>query len=152
MIDVAWAVLRQGDRYLLAQRSIEDSAGGTWTFPGGKADPTDTDIIATIKRKLKKELGISGQRFRKILHMRLDQYWVQVFFCDRWLGELRPACSDIIGLGWFTCAEMYALDQSLAPFANDSLLYLSYLVQHYDHHPDEWREPWRECIDSGKTN
>lgn len=151
MTEVVWAVLRQNGRFLLAQRSVMDYAGGTWTFPGGKVDPDDTDHVAAIYRELNEKVGLEGLRFRKLFHIHLGQYRVNVFLCDQWRGELKPACRDIIGIGWFTGAEMYALGQSLSPFVNDSILYLSYLVQHYDHHPNEWTEPWRECDGSVKN-
>lgn len=149
MIEVVWAVLRQNDRFLLAQRSWVNYVDGTWVFPGGKIDPEDTDAIAAIYRELKEEVGLEGKRFRELFHMNINEYSIQCFFCDQWCGKLKPggqpklACEDIIGVGWFTLAEMHALDQSLAPFVNDSLLHFSYMMQHYDHHPDEWKEPWR---------
>lgn len=144
MTKVVWAVLRQNGRFLLAQRSLNDHASGTWVFPGGKEDPEDITAVTTAYRELKEEVGLEGKRFRKLLHLRLDKYNVQVFLCDQWHGELRPACKDIIGVGWFTLAEMYTLGPSLAPFIIDSLLHLSYIIQHYDHHPNEWHEQWRE--------
>lgn len=144
MKEVALAVLRQNDRFLLAQQSLLDHVGGTWTLPGGKVDPIDIDTVAAVYRELKEKVGLEGRRFRKLFHICLGQYSVHVFFCDQWCGEPKPACVDIIGVGWFTCAEMYSLGQSLSPFVSDILLNLSYLIQHYDHHPDEWKEQWRE--------
>ncbi len=147
--EVVWSVLRQNSRFLLAQRSALDYAGGAWTFPGGEINQKNTDAIATAYLKLKEKVGLEGHRFRKLFHICLDQYNIQVFLCDQWHGKLKPACEEIIGVGWFTCAEMYALDQSVAPFINDNLLYLSYLIQHYDHHPSEWKEQWRNSDENG---
>jgi 8-oxo-dGTP pyrophosphatase MutT (NUDIX family) len=144
MVEVVWIILKQKNRFLLAQRSVTDSASGTWVFPGGKVDPEDKTFIITASRELKEETGLEGKRFRKLCDLRLDKYHIQVFCCDRWSGKPNPACEDIIGVGWFTIAEMHALDNSLAPFVNDSLLYLSYLIQHYSHHPNEWQDQWRE--------
>lgn len=149
MSEVVWAILRQKDRFLLAQRSVSDHAGGIWTFPGGKVDQEDVNAIAATYRGLKEEVGLNGHRFRKLFHIRLDQYLVHVFLCDQWHGELKPACKNIVGVGWFTCAEMYSLDKSLAPLVSDSLLYLLYLIQHYDHHPSEYKECWRKCDGDG---
>lgn len=149
MIEVVWAILRQEKRLLLAQRSLADYAGGTWTFPGGKIDPEDKDAISAIYRELKEEVGLEGIRFRKLYNIYLNQYSVQVFLCDQWSGELKPACKDIIGVGWFSLEEMYALGQSLAPFIDNSLLYLSYLIQHYDNHQSEWRWQWRKYDENG---
>lgn len=145
MTEVAWAVLRRNDRYLLAQRSLDDYAGGTWTFPGGKVNQSDKNIITTINRELKEETGLNGLRFRELFHVRNNQYLTHVFMCDQWSGKPQPSCSDIIGIGWFTNTEMYSLGHSLSPFVRESLLYLFYMIQHYDHHSCEWTEQWREC-------
>lgn len=144
MVQVVWIILRRNDRYLLAQRSLSDRFGGTWVFPGGKIDPTDTTAIDASYRELKEEVDLEGQRFRLLCPLPFDKYCVNVFVCDKWRGKPKPACSDIIGIGWFTLVEIYTLGESLAPFMNNSLVYLSYLMQHYDHHPDEWENPWME--------
>jgi len=149
MTEIAWAILRQNDRFLLAQRSFDDLAGGTWTFPGGKVDQSDKNIIETVNRELGEEVGLNGLRFRKLLNIHIDRYLTYIFICDKWRGELKLSCNDIIGAGWFTCAEMYALGHSLSPFVSRNLLYLSYLIQHYDSHPNEWTEQWRECDGHG---
>ena len=141
---MVWAILRQDNRFLLTQQSVLDCSGGTWTFPGGKVNAKDTDNIAAIYRKLKEEVGLKSARFRKLFHTHSGIYHINVFLCDQWSGELRPACLDTIGVGWFTSAEMYSLDQSLAPFVSKNLLYLLYMIQHYDHHPNEWKEQWRK--------
>lgn len=145
MIEVVWTILRRGNRFLLAQRAEKDIAGGSWVFPGGKIDQEDTGPILAARRELLEEVGLDGKKFRKLCSMPLDQYNVQVFYCDQWSGVQHPACEDIVGVGWFTLAEMYALGQSLAPFVNQSLSYIAYLIQHYDNHPDQWYELWRIC-------
>ncbi len=141
MTEAVWAILRRKNRFLLTQKS----ECGTWSFPSGEAHPKNTAPIITVRRGLKREVGIEGERFRQLSHMHLDEYNVQIFLCDLWIGKPQLACNDIIGLGWFTWAEMYALDKSLSSHINYSLLHLSYLIQHYDHHPNEWRE----CDESG---
>lgn len=145
MTEVVWAVLQKNDRLLLAQRSLLDHAGGTWNFPGGKVNPEDANDIISVHRELKEEVGLDGRRFRKLFHTHLDRYFVKVFLCDEWYGELKPSDDDIIGVGWFTLAEMHTLGQSLSPFVQEILLYLSYLLQHYEHHKNEWKNPWRKC-------
>jgi len=149
MIEVVWNILRHKDRFLLAQRSIHDCAGGTWVFPGGKKDPEDKTDIDAAWRELNEEVGVNGKSFRQLCILHLDKYRVRVFCCNKWDGDPKPVCDDIIGVGWFTLAEMYALNKNLAPFVNDSLMYLAYLIQHYDHNPSEWRAIWRECDANG---
>lgn len=151
LIEVAWAILRQNDRYLLAQRHPDDHAGGTWNFPGGKRDQSDKNIIVTANRELKEEVGLDAVRFRKLLHIENNKYIVHALVCDEWHGEVKPSCSDIIGVGWFTFSEMYALGHSLSPFVSEGLSYIYYLIQHYDHHPNEWIEQWTGCDNGGKN-
>lgn len=148
MIEVVWTILSKNDKFLLAQRSWSDAYGGTWTFPGGKIDSTDKTPEATAYRELEEEVGLIGKRFRKLDHIRFDKYHIQFFVCDRWVGEPKPSCKDIIRIGWFSLTEMYSIDLKLSPFISDSLMHLSYLIQHYDHFPNQWSEPWRE-VDKG---
>lgn len=133
MTKVIWAILRQKNRFLLTQKSKSE----IWSFPSGEIHQENTSHII-VRRELKRETGIEGKQFRELSHIYLDEYDIQVFLCDLWIGEPKPACNDIIGLGWFTWAEMYALNKSLSLQVNYSLLHLSYLTQHYDHHPNEW--------------
>lgn len=141
MVEVIWIILQQNNRFLLVQQPLINCASGIWTFPGGKINPENT-TTTTAYQKLKEKVGIQGKRFRKLSYIHLDKSNIQVFLCDQWNKESRPTCKDIIRIGWFTLAEMYALKQNLAPFVNDSLLYLSYLIQHYSNHPNEWKEQW----------
>ena len=145
MIDVVWAVLLQDNRFLLAQRSLNNRDGGTWVFPGGKIDPEDKTAVDAVYKELKKEVGLKGKQFRKIFHILLGKYRVQVFLCNKWSNLPSPACEYIIGVGWFTLPEMYALGQTLSPFANSTLPYLAYMMQHYNSHSEDWHEPWEEC-------
>lgn len=145
MVEIVWAILRRKNRFLLTQKSECE----IWSFPGGEVHNENITPIIIIRRELKREVGIEGERFRKLSHIHLDKYNIKVFLCDFFTGKPQLACNNITGLGWFTWAEMYALDKSLSSHVNYSLLHLSYLMQHYDHHPSEWKEPWRECDESG---
>jgi 8-oxo-dGTP diphosphatase len=54
-------IVKNGDKYLLAQRSLNDpQAGGQWSFPGGKVDMEVGDgiIEETLKREIMEEIGI----------------------------------------------------------------------------------------------
>jgi len=53
-VEVVWTILRQDNRFLLAQRSMSDTASGTWVFPGGKVDPEDQTVIDAAARELKR--------------------------------------------------------------------------------------------------
>lgn len=145
MKEVVWAILRCGNRFLLVQRSFDDLEGGTWVPPGGKIDTCDKTYTHEVSRELHEEICIEAKRIKLLCHVHLDEYHVQVFLCDSWSGVPKPSCEDIIGVGWFTMAEIHSLGQSLAHFFTRTLMYISYLIQHYDHHPDECIEQWRDC-------
>ncbi len=139
MVEIVWIIIRKNNRFLLAQRAISDTAGGTWVFPGGKVDTIDETYIHAAVRELREEVGLKGEQFKKICILHLDKYIIKVLLCYDWKGKPKPSCEDIIGVGWFSLPEIHSLGKSLAPFTNNSLSYLSYLIQHYDNHPDEWK-------------
>lgn len=143
MVEVAWIILQHNNSYLLTQRSYH----GTWTFPGDQIKESDDNIISTVQRELKEEIGLAGLRFRQVFKIRIDHYMMHALLCDRWTGQLRLIRSDIIGVGWFTSDEMYSLGHSLSPLVNESLMYFSYIMQHYNHHPEIRDKLWGECND-----
>ncbi len=131
MIEVVWIVLKNKNRFLLIQRSIDDVAGGTWCFPGGKVDPGDQIPLNAAIRELKEETGFIVHELKQLSTLRIKQYDQHIFLCNRWNGKLNLSCEDIMGAGWFTLLEIYALEQSLAPFLAKSLMCVSYLLQQY---------------------
>jgi len=140
VVEAVWAIVRQENRFLLAQKSVVSNISGAWMFPCGEVDPTKSTHIDAASRVLEEEVGLKGEQFKKLCILHMDQYRISVFLCGNWSGGLKPTHRDIIGIGWFAISEMHSLNQSLSPFVNSSLSYLSYLVQHYDHNPDQWKE------------
>lgn len=61
--DVAAGVIWQGapfaSRLLIAQRPQDGMLGGLWEFPGGKQEPTDSDLAACLVREIHEELGMT---------------------------------------------------------------------------------------------
>jgi 8-oxo-dGTP diphosphatase len=57
--DVAIAVPRKGEKYLLLERSENTSSTGYWTFPGGRKEDENWEEAA--KRELKEETGLEGE-------------------------------------------------------------------------------------------
>ena len=56
-IEVVAAVIRRGDKILLASRPADKPPAG-WEFPGGKVEPGE-DFAATVVRELREELGVT---------------------------------------------------------------------------------------------
>lgn len=120
MQSAIWAILREGNRFLLIQQ-----ADGTWAFPDDKIENT---------------VGLLVIKPRRLFQTHLDGQDVQVFVCHKWFGELSLTPLDAIGLGWFTLPEIYTIERSLSPLTNYVLLYFAYLIQHYDMNPDAWEK------------
>ena len=58
VVDVVGAVIRVGDRVLLAQRPEGKAQAGLWEFPGGKIEPGETPEAA-LARECREELAVS---------------------------------------------------------------------------------------------
>lgn len=151
MIEIVWAILQHNDKFLLVQKALHYTHGGTWAFPGGKIDQIDGTPEMAVRRGLQEEAGLVGERFRKLNDMvcsdSIGKYHIQSFICDQWHGDPRHSCYDIIEAEWFSLAEMYSID--LSPFVGDNLMSIAYLIQNYDHFPNQWAQPWRKVDDHG---
>lgn len=64
--DAAVAIVhaRRADSVLLMRRAErkEDPWSGHWSFPGGRCDPSDPDLLHTALRELEEECGIHLER------------------------------------------------------------------------------------------
>lgn len=61
---VAAAIERDG-RYLAARRTQPEWAAGRWEFPGGKAEPGETEEQALV-REIREELGVEIAVVRRV--------------------------------------------------------------------------------------
>ena len=61
VVDVVGAVIRDGDRVLLAQRPEGKAQAGLWEFPGGKIEPGETPEEA-LARECREELALEIER------------------------------------------------------------------------------------------
>ncbi len=71
-ICVVAAIIKQENKYLIAQRSEKGSLGNKWEFPGGKIEENETKEEALIREvqeelnieiKIKKEIGITEYKY-----------------------------------------------------------------------------------------
>jgi len=64
-VDVAAAVIQEGGRYLITQRTQGSHLAGLWEFPGGKQKPGE-NLEECLKRELREELGVEVEVGEKI--------------------------------------------------------------------------------------
>lgn len=55
---VSAGILRDGNKILIAQRSMSSSVGGKWEFPGGKKESGE-NIEECLVREIKEELNLN---------------------------------------------------------------------------------------------
>ena len=107
MTEVAAALIRRGDRFLICRRPEQKARGGLWEFPGGKLEPGETPEQALI-RECREELDITlavGPLFQDVTHVYPD---LTVHLC---LYEARIVCGgprllEHSALAWITPAEI----------------------------------------------
>jgi len=55
---VIWEDAPGQGRLLIAQRPQKGMLGGLWEFPGGKQEPEDADLSATLRREIQEEMDV----------------------------------------------------------------------------------------------
>ncbi|MGW7446510.1 NUDIX domain-containing protein [Kitasatospora sp. NPDC054795] len=107
---VVGGALVRGGRVLAARRSAPEAVAGRWEFPGGKAEPGETEAQA-LERELLEELGVQARALTRLpgawavrpgLELR---FWAAALLA----GEPR-ALEDHDALRWLGPDELDAVD------------------------------------------
>jgi 8-oxo-dGTP diphosphatase len=116
------AVVRRGDRVLLAQRSVPPGVG-SWGFPGGLLELGET-VHACARRELEEETGIIADPIAtlgvidRIGHdeeRRVKTHFALVAVALEWRSGEGEPIEDATALGWFTPQEVRAKRLELFP-------------------------------------
>jgi 8-oxo-dGTP diphosphatase len=112
VVEVAAAVLIDGDRVLACQRPFDGSHPGKWEFPGGKRKANESRT-ACLARELREELGIDatvGAEIWRTRHLYRPQQPLDLFFFTirSYQGEI--VNHAFAGLRWVRRGELSSLD------------------------------------------
>jgi mutator protein MutT len=112
LVRVLAAVVRRGDRYLVARRPAHKRHGGMWEFPGGKVEDGESTDQA-LQREVEEELGVQLQSMGRMLFSASDPDSVfQIEFIEVCIrGE--PSCLEHESLVWASPVELRGM--ALAP-------------------------------------
>ena len=107
MTEVTAAVLRRGDRVLIARRPPGSRQAGKWEFPGGKIEAGES-APDCLRRELREELGLDVEIGRFLGDVAHAYEWGEIrllFFEARDTGG-EPALRAHDRVAWVTPAEM----------------------------------------------
>ena len=123
IVDVVGAVVRDGDRVLMAQRPEGKAQTGLWEFPGGKVEPGETPEEA-LARECREELLLeieSPRVITSVIH-RYPAMTIRLMLveCRARPGSV-PVPQEGQAVGWYRAADMDSLplcpaDRELIPF------------------------------------
>lgn len=109
--EVAIAIVRRGELWLVAKRRPDAHLGGMWEFPGGKCEPSESPAVAAV-REVFEECGVVS-----IAQCTLGDFTVDygdrvcnlhAVLCNWQSGEAHPHGSD--ECRWVTNDELRALE------------------------------------------
>lgn len=104
---VAAAVIRQGERFLLAQRMPGKQFADMWEFPGGKLEEGES-LQQALEREIREELCVEI-RAGKVLHVAMSLGYMVVFLeAEIMSGDIR--CVEAQDARFFTVQEARAME------------------------------------------
>lgn len=121
MIRVLAAVVWRENRLLVCERPPHKRHGGLWEFPGGKVEPSESNLEA-VRRELAEELGVSVVRVGKIQFSIQDpgSDFLIEFVTTEIEGD--PKCLEHAAISWVKVEELQSL--ALAPSDRKFALFL----------------------------
>ncbi len=107
LIEVAAAVIRDGEQVLLSHRAAHKHQGDRWEFPGGKREPGES-VEQALARELDEELGLAIQASRAFMTLEYDypERRVRLFFREvlGWTGQ--PEAREGQAFDWVQVANL----------------------------------------------
>lgn len=98
---VVAAVIRENGRYLVTQRTPDDSYPLAWEFPGGKINPGESPEEALV-RECKEELGceIEVLRIKEVMFYSYPNMDVLLLFYNCQIRKGKPRILGVHQISW----------------------------------------------------
>jgi len=100
-------VIIENNKVLLVKEKKTTGNITPWLFPGGKAEPNETDPIKICQREVKEELGIEIDIIKQLPtleassgHDNLNKKYLLYHYLAKRIGDIKPG-DNIIEWGWF---------------------------------------------------
>lgn len=108
---VTAAIIRRGDRFLIAKRSDKSRFPGRWEFPGGKVKEGET-LRESLQREMFEEMGVKirvGEEIgRTVQKQGGEQIILVAFDCEILSGDIRDIECD--SHTWVTLDDALSFD------------------------------------------
>jgi 8-oxo-dGTP diphosphatase len=112
VVRVLAAVIRRKGQFLICRRPFHKRHGGLWEFPGGKLEPSESDLDAA-RRELREELDVTvtsiGQELFAVHDA--DSPFLIAFLEVEIEGT--PVCREHLEVRW--CTPLELMELTLAP-------------------------------------
>ena len=106
---VTAALIRRGDKLLIAKRKADDEMGGQWEFPGGTVMPGESPEEG-MRRELAEELGVPARVGRLLAreHCSSGERNLEVWFFEAALESFDLTLSEHDECAWVVPGELPA--------------------------------------------
>ncbi len=97
MVEVAAAIIKKGETFLVCKRDANDSCPLLWEFPGGKKEQGETIeqcIIREIKEELELDVSIQNIYAETLYHINNITVPFTFFNCEIVAGEMKLNVHD----------------------------------------------------------
>lgn len=111
LYEIALAIVRRDDVYLVARRPHDVHLPDVWEFPGGKREPGESGEQAACREALE-ECGVTARATGSLEPIRVEfadrVVELHPVLCDHVAGDAAPLASQ--ECRWVTLAQLAALD------------------------------------------
>lgn len=111
-VNIALAIIRHQDRWLVSRRSPGRPYSGYWEFPGGRMEGTESPAQAAV-RETREETGLAVSAIGDLGSVRSrhagDEFVLHLVACEVMGNEATAPSTAVEEIAWVTADELRAL-------------------------------------------